>query len=302
MSDPSRIRRRRFRWQISLRTFLIVSLLLCPLTIFLYSEYREFRAHRQEIERRISEGAIVIYEYQVDENGYYIANAPPPLKPGFFLKMHCHSNSDGFVTRLLANPKVTVKTQVALTNAYGQTDLSFFSDKDFVTDLDLGKFGRLTRLDGIEKLKSLATVKFGRPIGHSYLEDISALGKCPGLKRIEFSEEVSESVYNRMRQERARVASELRAEGAENAERIRAEADRERTVILAEAYRDAEKVRGQGDATAADLYARAFGKDEEFYSFYRSIQAYRRSVGTGNDILVLDSDSDFLRYLNASGQ
>jgi len=122
------------------------------------------------------------------------------------------------------------------------------------------------------------------------------------VKRIEFSEEVSESVYNRMRQERARTASELRAQGAENAERIRAEADRERTVILAEAYRDAEKVRGQGDATAADIYARAFGKNEEFYSFYRSIQAYRRSVGTSNDILVLDSDSDFLRYLNKSGQ
>ena len=120
------------------------------------------------------------------------------------------------------------------------------------------------------------------------------------VKRIEFSEEVSESVYNRMRQERARVASELRAEGAENAELIRAEADRERTVILAEAYRDAEKIRGQGDAGAADIYAKAFGKNEEFYGFYRSIQAYRRSVGTGNDILVLDSDSDFLRYLNQS--
>ena len=73
-------------------------------------------------------------------------------------------------------------------------------------------------------------------------------------------------------------------------------------MILAEAYRDAEKIRGQGDASAADIYARAFGKDEEFYGFYRSIQAYRRSVGTGNDILVLDSESDFLRYLNQSGQ
>lgn len=120
------------------------------------------------------------------------------------------------------------------------------------------------------------------------------------VKRIEFSEEVSESVYNRMRQERARTASELRAQGAENAERIRAEADRERTVILAEAYRDAEKIRGQGDASAADIYARAFGKNEEFYSFYRSIEAYRRSVGTGSDILVLGSDSDFFRYLNQS--
>lgn len=121
------------------------------------------------------------------------------------------------------------------------------------------------------------------------------------VKRIEFSEEVRESVFNRMRQERARVASELRAEGAENAERIRAEADRERTVLLAEAYRDAEILRGNGDASSAEIYARAYQKDEEFYRFTRSIQAYRRSIGTGNDILVLDTKSDFFRYLNQSG-
>lgn len=121
------------------------------------------------------------------------------------------------------------------------------------------------------------------------------------VKRIEFSDEVSESVFNRMRQERARTAAELRAEGAENAEQIRAEADRERTVILAEAYRDAEKIRGEGDAGSAEIYAQAYEKDEEFYSFHRSIQAYRDSIGTGNDVLVLDSNSDFFRYLNKSG-
>jgi len=120
------------------------------------------------------------------------------------------------------------------------------------------------------------------------------------VKRIEFSDEVSESVFNRMRQERARTAAELRAEGAENAERIRAEADRERTVILAEAYRDAEIKRGEGDATSAEIYAKAFEKDEEFYRFYRSMEAYKQSIGTGNDILVLDANSDFLRYLNNS--
>jgi membrane protease subunit HflC len=121
------------------------------------------------------------------------------------------------------------------------------------------------------------------------------------VKRIEFSEEVSESVFNRMRQERARVAAELRAEGAESAERIRAEADRERTVLLAEAYRDAEKIRGNGDAASAEIYAKAYQKDVEFYRFYRSIQAYRTSIGTGNDILVLDANSDFFQYLNKSG-
>jgi membrane protease subunit HflC len=120
------------------------------------------------------------------------------------------------------------------------------------------------------------------------------------VKRIEFSDEVNESVFNRMRQERARVAAELRAEGAENAEQIRADADRQRTVILAEAYRDAEKVRGQGDAVAAETYAKAFNKNQEFYRFYRSIEAYRRSIGTGQDILVLDTKSDFFRYMNQS--
>jgi len=120
------------------------------------------------------------------------------------------------------------------------------------------------------------------------------------VKRIEFSDDVSESVFNRMRQERARTASELRAEGAENAEQIRAEADRERTVILAEAYRDAEIIRGEGDALSADIYAKAYSKDEEFYRFYRSIEAYRESIGTSNDILVIDAKSDFFRYLNDS--
>jgi membrane protease subunit HflC len=120
------------------------------------------------------------------------------------------------------------------------------------------------------------------------------------VKRIEFSNEVSESVYNRMRQERARTASELRAEGAENAEQIRADADRQRTIILAEAYRDAEKLRGEGDALAAEIYATAFERNPEFFSFYRSMQAYRRSVGREQDLLVLDANSDFLRYLNES--
>lgn len=121
------------------------------------------------------------------------------------------------------------------------------------------------------------------------------------VKRIEFSDSVSESVFNRMREERARTAAELRAEGAENAEQIRAEADRQRTIILAEAYRDAEKIRGEGDATSADIYAKAFSKDEDFFRFYRSIEAYRNSIGTESDILVLDSESEFLRYLNNSG-
>ena len=101
-----------------------------------------------------------------------------------------------------------------------------------------------------------------------------------------------------MRQERARVASELRAQGAESAEQIRADADRQRTVIIATAYRDAERLRGEGDATAAQTYAAAYKKNADFYSFYRSIQAYKKSLGQENDILVLDTRSSFFRFFN----
>lgn len=118
------------------------------------------------------------------------------------------------------------------------------------------------------------------------------------VKRIEFSEDVAEAVFRRMRQERARVATELRAEGAEEAEQLRAEADRQRTVIIAEANRDAQRTRGEGEARAAEVYARAFERDPEFYAFYRSIEAYRVSMGLGGDLLVLDPEGDFFRYLN----
>ena len=117
------------------------------------------------------------------------------------------------------------------------------------------------------------------------------------VMRIELSDEVSGSVFSRMQQERGRVASQLRAEGEEDAERIRAEADRERTVILAEAYRDAERIRGIGDAQAAEVYATAYNQDASFYSFYRSMSAYTASIGGQNDVLVLSPDSEFFRYL-----
>lgn len=115
------------------------------------------------------------------------------------------------------------------------------------------------------------------------------------VKRIELPGDVSASVYDRMITERSRVAAQLRAEGAEAAERIRAEVDRERTVILANAFRDAEQVRGEGDARAADIYAKAYTRDPDFYSFHRSLEAYQRSID-GDDILVLEPDNEFFRY------
>ncbi len=120
------------------------------------------------------------------------------------------------------------------------------------------------------------------------------------VKQVEFVREVRPSVYNQMREERARVAAEIRAEGREAAELIRSTADRERTVILADANRDGQKIRGEGDALAAEIYASAYSKDPEFYAFYRSIDAYRKSMGKRGDILVLDPNNEFFRYLNKS--
>jgi len=120
------------------------------------------------------------------------------------------------------------------------------------------------------------------------------------VKQVEFVKEVRNSVYNQMREERARVATETRAEGSEAAELIRSTADKERTVILANAYRDGQITRGQGDALAAGIYAAAYQQDAEFYAFYRSIDAYRKSMGKAGDILVLDPNNEFFRYLNQS--
>ena len=118
------------------------------------------------------------------------------------------------------------------------------------------------------------------------------------IKRIDLPEEVSESVFKRMRADREKVARELRAEGKEEAERIRADADRQRTVILSEAYREAEKLRGEGDAGATEIYAQAYQQDAEFYAFYRSLTAYENSFTGGKDFLVLEPDSDFFNYFD----
>ncbi len=118
------------------------------------------------------------------------------------------------------------------------------------------------------------------------------------IKRIDLPPDVSSSVFSRMKAERLRVAKDFRSRGGEAAERIRADADRQNTVVLAEAYRDAERQRGEGDAQAADIYAQAYGQDQDFYNFYRSLSAYRQSFGGKDDVLVLQPDSQFFRYFN----
>jgi len=122
------------------------------------------------------------------------------------------------------------------------------------------------------------------------------------IKQIDFEEAISKNIYERMRTERHRVAAELRAEGAEAAERIQADADRQRTEIVANAYRDAELLRGEGDAKAAEIYAKAFDQDRDFYSFWRSLKAYRDVFRDGKSMMVLDPDSDFFRYFKSQGK
>ncbi|HCT99110.1 MAG TPA: protease modulator HflC, partial [Methylococcaceae bacterium] len=118
------------------------------------------------------------------------------------------------------------------------------------------------------------------------------------VMRIDLPEEVSTSVFRRMEAERERVAREFRSEGAEAAERIRADADRQRVVTLANAYRDAEKLRGEGDATAAEIYAKAYNQDSDFFGFYRSLNAYKKTL-SNSSTLVLEPNSDFFQYFKS---
>lgn len=119
------------------------------------------------------------------------------------------------------------------------------------------------------------------------------------VKGIDLPPEVSEQVYRRMKAEREKEARILRSEGGEQAEKIRADADRQKTILLANAYRDAEQTRGKGDAQATATYAGAYGKDPEFYAFVRSLNAYREAFSSKGDVLLVDPDSDFFRYLNS---
>ena len=123
------------------------------------------------------------------------------------------------------------------------------------------------------------------------------------LKRVDYPQEISESVYRRMDAERKRVANELRATGNAESEKIRADADRQREVIIANAYRDAQKIKGDGDAKASALYAAAFGRNAEFYAFYRSMEAYKQSFSSKSDVMVIDPSSSFFKYLkNKAGK
>jgi len=135
------------------------------------------------------------------------------------------------------------------------------------------------------------------------VKDMDVLGKALGvdivdvrIKRIDLPDEVSASVYKRMESERERVARDFRSRGKEAAERIKADADKQGEIILANAYKESQELRGKGDALAAKTYASAYNKNTEFFAFYRSLDAYRKSMGSGDDLIVLEPTSDFFKY------
>lgn len=122
------------------------------------------------------------------------------------------------------------------------------------------------------------------------------------LKRVDLVPEISSDVFRRMESERKRVANELRSTGSAEGEKIKADADRQKQIIVAEAYRDAQRIKGEGDAQAARIYAEAYGRNAEFYSFYRSLEAYRAALRNKSDVMVLEPSSEFFKYLKNPGR
>ncbi|MSR16318.1 MAG: protease modulator HflC [Methylococcaceae bacterium] len=195
---------------------------------------------------------------------------------------------DSFVKWKVGNVK-TFYTVVA-----GDVDQANLRLDQIVKDLFRGEFGK-------RNIKQLVSTDRSE-IRDILIRNVTAPAAALGLEivdvqvmRIDLPEEVSTSVFRRMEAERERVAREFRSEGAEAAERIRADADRQRVVTLANAYRDAEKLRGEGDATSAEIYAKAYNQDSEFFMFYRSLNAYKKTF-TGSSTLVLEPNSDFFQY------
>lgn len=162
------------------------------------------------------------------------------------------------------------------------------------------KFGRRTLTEVVSGDREEMMVNLTKELNEITEDELGIEVVDVRVKRIELPTEVSQSVYDRMRAEREREARELRSKGNELAEGIRADADRQKTVLLAQAFREAELARGDGDAIASATYAKAYNKNAEFYSFYRSLDAYKSTFSNKGDVMVLDPRGDFFKYLNSA--
>jgi membrane protease subunit HflC len=242
------------------------------------------------------------------------------LEPGLHFKIPLYQTVLKFPSRILkiddAPQRVFTLERTAMTVDYfvkwqivdevpfytstgGSQEVAMDRLREIIKNSIVTEFGKRT----IQEAISVERVELMRDIMANATETAQGIGVELvdfRVKQVEFVDEVRNSVYNQMREERARVAAETRAEGREASELIRSTADKDRTVLLANAYRDGQIIRGEGDAKAAEIYADAYTKDAEFYAFYRSIDAYKKSMGNAGDLLVLDPNNEFFRYLNQS--
>jgi len=238
------------------------------------------------------------------------------IEPGLHIKMPVVNNVKTFDTRLqtLDSPPERYLTSekknlivdsfvkwriVDVEKFFTTTSGDFRSAGDRLGQIIKGglrnEFGNRT----VKEVISAERVEIASTVKKITKEKVSEFGieiQDVRIKRIDLAEDISDSVYRRMEAERNRVAKDLRSKGAESAEKIRADADRQKVVILADAYREAEILRGKGDATAADVYAKAYNQDSEFYAFYHSINAYKQAFKDKSDVMIVDPNADFFQY------
>ena len=241
------------------------------------------------------------------------------IKPGLHMKTPFIDNIRRFDARILtvdAQPAsfFTVENKRLIVDSYAKwkiSDVEIYykatggsertAESRLANRINAGlrdQFGTLTLQEVVSGERDALMKNITDSLNNTVLKELGVEIVDVRVKRIDLPPEVSNQVYRRMTAERNKEAQELRSTGKEKAEKIRASADRERTIELANAYRDAEELRGQGDADAARIYAEAYEQDPEFYAFVRSLNAYKSSFSNKGDILLVEPDSDFFKYLN----
>ena len=263
-----------------------------------------FTVNERQLAIKLRVGEVVSAEYE----------------PGLHFKIPVIETVRKFPSRILkiddAPQRVFTLERTAMTVDYFVKwqivdELSFYTSTGGIQDVAMDRLREIIKNSIVTEFGKRTIVEAISVEREELMRDMlaNAMGTAQGLgvqlvdfrvKQVEFVSDVRNSVYNQMREERKRVAAETRAEGSEAADLIRSTADKDRTVILAEANRDGQVIRGEGDARAAEIYANAYTRDPEFYAFYRSIDAYRNSIGKEGDVLVLDPNNEFFRYLNQS--
>ncbi|MBE7376925.1 protease modulator HflC [Pseudomonas lopnurensis] len=245
----------------------------------------------------------------------------PDVKPGLHMKIPYVNSVRKFDARLLTldtntSRFLTLEKKALMVDSYAKwrvddaerfytatSGMKQIADERLARRLEAAlrdQFGKRTLHESVSGQRDELMAQVTNSLNRAAQQELGIEVVDVRVKGIDLPREVNRSVFERMSSEREREAREHRAKGKELAEGIRADADRQRRVLLAEAFREAEEMRGDGDAQAASIYAAAYGQDQEFYSFHRSLQAYRESFASKEDVLVLDPKSDFFRYLENS--